>query len=144
MFYPVGIAIDHSGNLYVANRLRSGGNVVVYAPGSKTPSRTITDGVTSPVGITIDASGTLYVTNITEQNVEEYLPGEDHPFETITQGMTTPVAVTVNKKGWLLVANLSQDTVVEFPPGSITLSKRRVSKGLHGPEGLALFPPVLP
>ncbi len=144
MFYPVGIAIDHSGNLYVANRLRSGGNVVVYAPGTKTPSRTITDGVTSPVGIAIDADGTLYVTNITEKNVQEYLPGADHPFKTITQGMTTPVAVTVNKKSWLFVANLSQDTVVEFPPGSITRSKRHVSKGLHGPEGLALFPPVLP
>jgi len=144
MFYPVGIAIDHSGNLYVANRLRSGGNVVVYAPGSKTPSRTITDGVTSPVGIAIDANGTLYVTNITEKNVGEYLQGEDHPFKTITQGLSTPTAATVNGKGWLYVANFEQNTVVEFPPGSITPSKRQVSKGLHAPAGLALFPPVLP
>jgi hypothetical protein len=140
---PVGIALDHSGNLYVSNRLSSS-DVVVYAPGNKTPSRTITDGITSPVGIGIDANGTLYVTNITEKNVEEYLPGGDHPFKTITQGISTPAAVTVNKKGWLYVANASQDTVAEFPPGSTTLSKRRVSKGLHGPSGVALFPPVLP
>jgi hypothetical protein len=143
MIYPVGIAIDHSGNLYIANRARSS-YLVVYAPGSKAPSRKITDGITSPVGIAIDASGALYVTNITEKNVEEYMPGEGHPFRTISQGLFTPVAVTVNAKGWLYVANDSQDTVVEFPPESISMSKRHVARGLHGPSGLTLFPPVLP
>jgi hypothetical protein len=140
---PVGVAIDHSGNLYVSNRLVSS-NVVVYAPGSKTPSRRITDGVTSPVGIAIDANGVLYVENITEKNVEEYMPGADRPFKTITQGLTTPSAVTVNQQGWLYVANSSQDTIAEFPPESITPSKRHVSKGLHGPSGVAYYPPLLP
>jgi serine/threonine protein kinase, bacterial len=45
--YPTGIAIDSSDNLYVSNRLRTGGDVVVFPHGSKTPSRIITDGVTS-------------------------------------------------------------------------------------------------
>ncbi len=38
-------------------------SVVVYAHGSKSPSRTITDGVTYPVGLTVDAHDTLYVDN---------------------------------------------------------------------------------
>ncbi len=53
--HPVGVAIDGSDNLYVANRLQSS-NVVVYPPGRQSPSRTITDGITSPVEITVDAS----------------------------------------------------------------------------------------
>jgi serine/threonine-protein kinase len=143
MVYPTGIALDSSGNLYVSNRLSSGGDVVVFPPGSTTPSRTITDGVTSPVALAIDESGDLYVTNVTQSNVEEYAPGQDRPFRTITRGVGTPLGVTVSEKGWLFVANYN-DTVTEFRPGSARLSKREISSGLHGANGLAIYPPVLP
>lgn len=143
--FPVGIAIDHSGDLYVANGWdASQQNVEVYPPGAKSPSRTITDGVTWPVGIAVDSMGTLYVTNAAQDNVAEYRSGQDYPFQTITEGMNTPVGVTVNKKNVLYVANLGANNVVEFPPGSLTLSKRKISKGLYNPQGLALFPPLRP
>jgi hypothetical protein len=144
MVYPTGIAIDSSGNLYVSNRLSSGGDVVVFPSGSTTPSRTITDGVTSPVALAIDASGDLYVTNVTQNNIEEYRPGGDHPFRTITQGVSTPAGLTVSERGWLFAANLERDTVVEFRAGSARLSKRSISKGLHAPIGVAIYPAVLP
>jgi hypothetical protein len=143
MVYPTGIAIDSSRNVYVSNRLSSGGDVVVFPPGSTTPSRTITVGVTSPVALSIDASDDLYVTNVTQSNVEEYAPGQDRPFRTITRGVGTPLGVTVSEKGWLFVANYN-DTVVEFRPGSTRPSKREISNGLHGANGLAIYPPVLP
>lgn len=150
--YPDGIAIDHSGNMYVANHYTetSGGdtfgpgNVVVYAAGSKSPSRTITNGVVSPVGIAVDGVGTLYVTNDTENNVEEYRSTQSKPFQTITQGLKLPVAVTVDKKGYLYVSNLASSIVAEFQPGSIMPSKREISKGLFNPFGTAYSPPLLP
>jgi hypothetical protein len=144
MIYPTGIAIDPSGNLYVSNRLRSGGDVVVFSPGSTAPHRVITDGITSPVALAIDASGDLYATNVTENNVEEYLPGGDHPFRTITRGLNTPGGMTVDKKGWLFAANFEPDTVVEFQPGSSRPSRRKISKGVRAPDGLAIYPAVLP
>ncbi|MGA8097887.1 MAG: hypothetical protein WB810_04405 [Candidatus Cybelea sp.] len=140
--YPVGVAIDSSGNLYVSDRANS--DVVIYAPGSKRPSRTITDGVTSPVEIAIDSNGILYVTNVTQNNVEEYRPGEDYPFQTITSGVRVPAAVTVNTKGRVYVANLEESTIVAFPPGSLMPSKRQITKDVHGPDGVAYSPPVLP
>jgi hypothetical protein len=141
--HPVGLAIDSSDNLYVANRLQSS-NVVVYPPGRNIPSRTITDGVTSPVGIAVDASGVLYVANITEANVEEYSQGGYTPFKTITKGLITPAPVIVNKKGWLYVANNEQGVVLEFRPGAVIPSKRQVSNGVKAPNGLAIYPAVLP
>lgn len=143
--YSVGIAIDHSGNLYVAN---NGGasqqNVEVYGPGSKSPSRAITDGVTWPVGIAVDSNATLYVTNAEQNNIEEYRSGQDYPFQTITDALDAPVGVTVNKKGRLYVADAGNNSVVEFPPGLITPSKRQISKGLYDPEGVAYYPALLP
>ena len=147
VYYPLGIAIDHAANLYVVNGFGSSNrNIEVYAPGSSSPSRTITDGITWPDGIAVDSNGTLYVTNIATENVEEYRFGQDSPFQTITHDMHQPVDVTVNKKGVLYVANLASDsnTVLEFRLGSLTPLKRRVSKDLYNPQGLAYYPPVLP
>ena len=150
--YPDGIAIDRSGNMYVANHVTDSreretfgpGNVVVYPPGSTSPSRTITDGVVSPVGITVDATGTLYVTNSTANNVQEYRSGQSEPYQTITRRIELPVAVTVDAQGYLFVTDNGSNVVVEFPPGSITPSKREISKGLFGPAGSAYSPPLLP
>jgi serine/threonine protein kinase, bacterial len=142
---PLGIAIDGSGNIYVANRTTTyAGNVLVYPPGGKTPARTITDGVTSPIGIGVDASGTLYVANFRENDVEEYPAGASAPYKAITQGLDGPAAVTLNQQGWLYVANDENSTISEYPPGSITPSKHKISKGLYNPQGLAYYPALLP
>ncbi|MGA8475074.1 MAG: hypothetical protein WB681_08410 [Candidatus Cybelea sp.] len=142
LIYPVGVAIDHAGNLYVSNRIAPySGNIVIYAPGRKSPSRTITDGVTSPVGIAIDSSGTLYVTDDYDSRVEEYRPGKRHPFQEITRGLESPDALVVNKNGWLYAANFgSSEDILEFPPDSLVPSRRKISKGVFAPNGVAYFP----
>lgn len=142
---PVGIAIDRSGNLYVGNGYAaSQPNVVVYAPGSKSPSRTITNGATSPAGLAVDSNGTLYVANVYQNNVAEYRSGQSNPFQTIMQAMDRPAGVTVDKKGTLYVSNVSNSTIVEFAPGSLTPLKRKISKGLYEPNGVAHYPALLP
>ena len=141
LVYPVGIAIDHSGNMYVSNGSYGPTyNVVVYSPGSKSPSRTITNGVTAPVGIAVDAKGTLYVANYGTCNVEEYLSGQEQPYQEITDEINGPSGLTVGKNGWLYVSNTGYQScnsdypwnlILEFPPGSITPSAREISKGLY-------------
>jgi sugar lactone lactonase YvrE len=136
--------------MYVANHFTQGtksfgpGNVVVYPPDGKSPSRTITNDVASPVGLTVDATGTLYVTNETQNNVQEYRLGQSHRYQTITQDIDTPFAVTVDSKGYLYVTDNLKSVVVEFPPGSITPSKREINKGLFEPAGVAYHPALLP
>jgi serine/threonine-protein kinase len=145
MVYPVGIAIDDLGNLYVSNRVSEySGNVEVYSAGSKSPTRTITNGVTSPVGIAVDAHRTLYVTNVFENNVEEYRSGQSIPYQTITEDISSPSSATVNKDGYLYITNIGSYTVVEFAAGSTKASHRKISKDLQNPEDSAYSPPLLP
>src|SRR5208282_2754745 len=69
--YPSGVAIDGTGNIYVANKATD--TVTIYSPlGSSTgalnesPTATIggsNTGMDSPAGIAVDASGNIYVTN---------------------------------------------------------------------------------
>lgn len=91
---PDALAVDASGNLYVANL--NGHNVTVYASGSTKPFRVITEGVSSPKALAIGPEGNLYVANLYQNSVSMYKPGESKPFLTITQGISTPVAVTLN------------------------------------------------
>jgi hypothetical protein len=116
----------------------------VFAHGSKSPSREITDGVTTPVGITVDAHGTLYVANEAANNVKEYRSGQNEPYQTITGDMDYPTGLAVNQQGWLYVVNIGSMEVLEFAPGSTTPSNRQISKGLYNPEGTAYSPPLLP
>jgi serine/threonine protein kinase, bacterial len=146
LFYPDGIAIDGSGNLYVGNL---GGryvasNIVVYPAGSKSPSRTITDGITWPVGVAVDSNGGLDVANLEQNNVEEYHSGQGKPYQTITDALHLPGAISVNAKGWLYVGNTEDhySGVLKFPPGSLKPSKREIS--LYFANGLAYYPPLLP
>ncbi|MFZ1017857.1 MAG: SMP-30/gluconolactonase/LRE family protein, partial [Candidatus Cybelea sp.] len=146
--YPLGVAFDTSGNLYIGNFSFTSEhgveNVVVYAPGSKSPSRTITNGITSPDGLAVDSNGILYVANLYENNVVEYRSGQSDPFQTITEAMDHPGGLTVDKKGSLYVSNIGNSTVVKFAPGSLTPMKWQISKGLDGPEGISHYPALLP
>jgi DNA-binding beta-propeller fold protein YncE len=153
LVYPIGIAIDHGGSLYVGNHVLYGTtNVQVYPPGKKSPTRTITDGVVWPTGIVVDAKGTLYVANgASPCNVEEYRAGQSHPYRAITDQIAGPTGLSIGKNGWLYVTNSGvlgcsgpSPVLLEFRPGSVEPSGKMISKGLQTPIGNAYFPPLLP
>lgn len=81
MVNVMGVAVDPSGNVYVANG--SGGNVLEYSPGATSLIATYSKGLTYPVGATV-ANGTLYVADRGSgtdgvQQVVEYPTGPSTP-----------------------------------------------------------------
>ena len=73
--YPVALAFDPSGNLYVANW--SATTVSEFAPGATTPTATLT-GLNDPHALAVDSSGNLYVANTAPGTVSEFTPGGHH------------------------------------------------------------------
>jgi sugar lactone lactonase YvrE len=132
--FPLYVALDASGNLFVANcplcasqySSSSGqGNVTVYAPGKKTPSRVLYDGIVEPYALVIDGQGNLYVANricgrdICKQgNVVVYAPGKQSPSLTITEGISAPSALAVDSSGTLYVS--SAQHISEYAKGQKT------------------------
>lgn len=149
---PDGIAIDRAGNFYVGNLVPpSSSNIQVFSAGSTSPTRTITEGITWPVGIAVDAKNTLYVTNLDAPcSIEEYLAGQSQPHAKITHKLYGPISLTFGKHGRFYVVDdasrLSEPTaVLEYArPRSERPMHWRITSGLHDPEGVAYYPPLLP
>ncbi|MGH7814006.1 MAG: NHL repeat-containing protein, partial [Candidatus Binataceae bacterium] len=152
------IAVDSSGNIYVANSAAS--NVTVYSAGSANnvaPSATISStgtGLSMPNGIALDSGGNIYVANVTggastNGSVTSYLyagTGYALPLTDLTgaaTGLGAPQGVAIDSTGNVYVANNSLNSVTIYPPGadanaspSATISG--AATGLSQPYGIAL------
>ena len=121
--YPLGIALDSSGNIYVANDGSTEGNadtITVYQPppNDGSPKATISSGtgIAAPAGVAIDSSGNIYVTNEGStiggvDSVTVYPPASYAnvpPSATIVgtnTGLAVPFGTAANSNGNLYVAN---------------------------------------
>jgi len=68
---PSGLALDASGNLYVANLI--GSNILKYNSAYvQQTAKTITKGISEPGSVAFDPYGNLWVANITTNSITEY------------------------------------------------------------------------
>jgi NHL repeat len=137
---PQGIAVDDTGNLYVAE----GANlqVLVYPPGSTTPSLTIGDPTGYPLGIAVE-SGHLYVANLYTPNFQ---PGNLVSFNTdgtgyrsFTCDLTSYFFVAVDPGGDVFVDGLDANAapaIREIPRKKQNC--RPIPPTLASPGGLAI------
>jgi sugar lactone lactonase YvrE len=137
---PVGIAVDASGDLWVANI--GGHNVTVYAPGTNTAiaADTISAGLNSPAGLAFDASGSLWVADAGLSIIEAFVPGTNTPIagDTITAGVSGPQDLAFDASGHLWVANTNASDVIAFSvtPTPTQITADTITAGLSGPDGL--------
>ena len=141
------LALDAAGNLYLAAGLHA---IAIYAPGSSSPERTITNGINYPQLLALDPQGNLYVANEyagsqRAPNVTIYAPGASSPTRTITSGLTTPWAMTTDSASNLYVLNEcagsggctnSQNNVAIYAQGSDLPTV--VADGLDFPLAIAV------
>jgi len=125
---PVSIALDASGNAWVAN---FGTNTVTEFSPSGAILATITVG-TNPLGLGIDASGNLWVPNQTSNNITE-LNSSGGTLGTFSAN--EPQSVAFDTSGHIWVTYFSSNTVAELNSSGATVGTFPVG---NGPEGDAI------
>ncbi len=164
---PIGIAVDSSGKIYVANGAGydpntgafSAATVTVYPAGSNSagmpPSATIggsNTGLSYPVGIALDGSARIYVANDNNNTVTVYPAGSNGnapPTATIggsNTGLIYPVGIALDGSGNICVSNYNNAVTVYPPLGSSTGTLNESptatiagsNTGLSDPTGIAL------
>ncbi len=128
---PIGLGVDHQGNLYVANR--EGGTVGVFpmtANGNVAPTRSITSaGMGSPQGIALGPGDDLYVAtcpncgggNGGDTGVFHFATNgttSDYEIAGSNTGFTVPVGVNLDKDKNVYVANAFGGNVAVFAAGN--------------------------
>ncbi|MGO8803780.1 NHL repeat-containing protein [Candidatus Binatus sp.] len=168
LIYPEGIALDSSGNIYVAGEIYAGNYAVstqfppavyIYAAGStanEAPTASISGlstGLSNPQGIALDSSNNVYVADGEANSVFVYAAGKTGdiaPLATITGSKTDlyqPEGIALDSSGNIYVAVPGAEGVAIF--SALGTSKGSLNEapiatigsgttGLIYPEGIAL------
>jgi sugar lactone lactonase YvrE len=133
---PYGIAVDASGNAWVANS--SGSSVVELTP-SGTASTFSPTGLIGPKGIAIDRSNNVWVAGAASNNVFK-LSSAGATLGTYTVGgLNGPVAIAMDSGGNAWIANLTGNSVTELSSaGAATQTSLTAGGTLSLPTGIAL------
>ncbi len=137
VYEPLALAVDRSGNLYVANGENGDyGNIAIYPPGSVTASRTISDGIYDPESLAFDSSKDLYVGNgLYADSITVYSPS-GALLRTIVDGVRDPESIALDNRDDLFVANTEDGegrTVTVYAPGK-TMLVQTITDGIDCPN----------
>ena len=108
---PIGLAVDASGDLYVANygQNQSTGSILVYnSQFVLQPSKTITANISKPSGVAIDSQGQIYVSNSLNSSITKYNSHGTY-LTSITQNVVYPAGLAIDAFDDVWVNNALQD-----------------------------------
>jgi DNA-binding beta-propeller fold protein YncE len=139
---PRALAIDSSGNLYVANSAYNANYVTVYSAPKYKLIATIDTNTVGTSTLALDAAQNLYVaqgSSYDNSSIMVYAHKTLKLIQTITNGIACPNTLAFDREGRLYVANNIEDcgnSVTIYAHNSSQLLQT-ITDGIHTPEGLA-------
>ncbi len=140
---PNGVAVDATGNLYIAD---TGNNRVVEVPivnGALSGAAAFALAVTvkAPTGVTVDAAGNLYIADTGDGKIV-YIPNISDTLQvslaqTFNAGLQAPSSIAVAPSGNVFVADSTEGAVVEFNTPLVANNEFEVIVGLSAPSSVA-------
>ena len=136
-----GVAVDGSGNVYVADYSNSA--VYEMPAGCATSScvTTLGGGFINPAGVAVDGSGNVYVANSDDGLVNEMPPGcaSSGCVTTLGGGFHEAFGVAVDGSGTVYVADTYNNAVKEMPAGCASAScVTALGGGFSGPSAVTV------
>ncbi len=131
---PSGLAVDGSGNVYVADPLH--GTVQEISGGS---ASLIGTGFTTPVSVALDGAGDVFVADSGLKEVFEIVAGSGATNQLAsTYTFSNPKAIAVDANGNVYVADTGSGKVVEILAGSQYTVSNVLSSAFTAPDGIAV------
>lgn len=138
--YPSQIAVDASGNVYIAD---TGNNRVLketFSLGGYVESSIPTSALASPTGVAIDGSGNLFIADTVNNRVlrETLADGQFVESTVPTSALQNPAAVAADGNGNIYIADYGNNRVLMESPSSGSYSETVIpTSALSFPSGVA-------
>jgi streptogramin lyase len=143
---PYGVAVDGSGNVFVADQ---GNNAVkeILTAGGYTTVNTLGSGFINPVGVAVDGSGNVFVADAGNNAVKEILAAGGYTtVRTLGGGFSGPTRVAVDGSGNVFVADNGGSAVKEIlvavTPRSIRWAAASPSQAWRWTAAATSSPPI--
>lgn len=136
--YPTDVAVDTSGNVYVADAQNNW--VVKETPSASGYTQSVVaSGLGSPNGVAVDNSGNVYIADTTNNRILKETPsGSSYTQSVAVSGLNFPNSVTVDGSGNLYIADSGNNRVVKETLSGTTYSQSIVASGLSNPSNVAV------
>ncbi|HWZ01536.1 MAG TPA: hypothetical protein VNX17_10665 [Edaphobacter sp.] len=140
---PGGVAVDASGNIFVAD---TGSSAVeeILASSGYTSVISLGSGFNSPQGVAVDASGNVFVADTGNNAVKEIvavngtIPAANPTILPLGGGFLSPMGVAVDRSGNVVVADQGNNAVEEILVSSGYSSVVPLGSGFSSPQGVAV------
>ena len=151
LYLPSGVAVDSSGNLYIADTLNfvirkvSGTTITTYAGsnslgggGGGDHGLAINAQLAYPTGLALDAAGNLYIADTANSRIRIVTKATGIITSLSTAGinLSSPKGVAVDAAGDVYIADTANGRILEVTPvGSITKTTTVAGTGVNGYSG---------
>jgi hypothetical protein len=129
---PNGVAVDGSGNVYVANS--NANTVLMYNPTTQLVTTLNIPGLNCPLGVAVDTLGNLYVVNYNTWNVLKYVISSQAVTTLSIPNLIYPHGIAVDVTGNVYVANTGSNNIIKYDTSGATTT---FLSGLNYPTSIA-------
>ncbi len=135
---PRGVAVDGSGNVYIADTYNDRVLKETLSGDSYTQS-TVASSLAFPMGVAVDGSGNVYIAETYHNRVlKETLSGGSYTESTVASGLSGPYGVAVDGSGNVYIADTGNNRVLKETLSGGSYTESTIGSGLRGPYGVAV------
>jgi len=132
---PEGIAVDGSGNVYIADRVNSA--VREWNASTQQMTTLVGTGLSYPDAVAVDGSGNVYIADTGNNTIKEWSASTQQVTALVPTGLSGPTGVAVDGSGNVYIADTGNSAIKEWSPSTQQVTAL-VSTGLSGPTGVAV------
>jgi hypothetical protein len=134
--YPEGVAVDATGNVYIASSTTSQVFKETLSAGGYTES-TISGVFDYPIGIAVDGAGNVYIADTAAGVLKETLSGGSYT-QSVVNSQTFPDGVAVDGAGNVYISNRNTNYVLKETLSGNSYTGSLITAALGEPMGLAV------
>ncbi len=131
---PLGVAVDRSGNVYIAD---TSNNAVKEWNAATQAITALVSGLNAPASVAVDASGDVYFADTGNKAIKEWNATTKVVSTLVSSGLGNPRGIALDSLGDVFIADSLNNSVVEWSPTTLQVTPV-VNSGLSGPTAVAL------